>query len=131
MVLFFNCCFSLFAFEILYHKTETRNAVDIVRIKERQSLLQNGLKSPVYLLASYSMQQILFCFVFLFILSSGISSVRPNDWVTRQSNLFGVADRMAEKSFNKMIGKDRLKKLETNYSTDFNLAGWRENNCKI
>lgn len=38
---------------------------------------------------------------------------------------------MAEKSFNKMIGKDRLKKLETNYSTDFNLAGWRENNCKI
>lgn len=104
--------------------------MDIVRIKERQSLLQNGLKSPVNLLASYSMQQIM-CFVFLFILSSGISSVRPNDWVTRQINLFGVADRMAEKSFNKMIGKDRLKKLETNYSTDFNLAGWRENNCKI
>lgn len=40
-------CFSLFAFEVSYHKTETRNAVNIVRIKERQSLLQNGLKSSV------------------------------------------------------------------------------------
>lgn len=79
LVLFFNCCFSLFAFEISYHETETRNAVNIVRIKERQSLLQNGLKSPVNLLASYSKQQIMFCFslhpVFWHLF-------RPSEWLS-------------------------------------------------
>lgn len=47
------------------------------------------------------------------------------------NNLFGVVDCMVEKLFNKMIGKDCLKKLEINYFIDFNLVGWRENNCKI